>query len=156
MLKHSSTHWLSLRPCLQRLVNFYEPISKYFFDCPEADKRGKAKNVRDILNQPETKPILLFLLQVLESEDKYNVFFQGEAFVLDQAYEETLTLASDLLSRIIKPSAIREHLREEVGRIDTTQLLMTSDFDVGNACRLQLESLYDDDTDTEGKVWPVI
>ena len=76
MLKHSATRWLSLKPCLQRLIDFYEPLIKYFNDCIEADKPGKAQTIRNRLNQPETRPILLFLLDAIGSVDRYNLFFQ--------------------------------------------------------------------------------
>lgn len=76
MLKHSSTRWLSLRPCLDRLINFYDPVSKYFIDCKEADKKGKAQNVRELLQDPSTKPVLMFLSSFLKSVDRYNLLFQ--------------------------------------------------------------------------------
>ena len=69
--------------------------------------------------------------------------------MLHQAYESTLMLIKDILGRILRPSAIREHLRGDISKIDVTQLLDASDFDVGAQCRVELERLYDDDCDTE-------
>ena len=69
--------------------------------------------------------------------------------MLHQAYESTLMLIKDILGRILRPSAIREHLRGDISKIDVTQLLDASDFDVGAQCRVELERLYDDDCDIE-------
>lgn len=76
MMKHCSTRWLSLTPCLDRLIRFYEPIRSYFIDCKDAEKRGKAHNIKETLINPTTKPILLFVKTMMSTVDKYNVLFQ--------------------------------------------------------------------------------
>ena len=76
------------RPCLDRLLRFYEPVTKYLIDCPEAEKRGKATSIRDTLVDPKTRPVLMFLSAVLKNVDFYNVTFQVKAFkhILQYAY----------------------------------------------------------------------
>ncbi|XP_067949658.1 uncharacterized protein [Watersipora subatra] len=152
MLKHCSTRWLSIRPCLERLLVFYEPIMKYFIDCKEAEKRGKAKNIKEILTDPVTKPLLFFLSDTLKTVDKYNVLFQNEQFILDRGYEATLSLIKDLLGRILPPEKIRPYLRHDLSQIDLSSFLEPSEFAISTDCRIELERIYDEDTETEHKV----
>ena len=73
ILRHTPTRWLSLKPCIERLLRFWDPICAYFRDHSDV---GKVKSIRKILNDPSTKPILLFLIDVLTPINAYNQLLQ--------------------------------------------------------------------------------
>lgn len=77
---------------------------------------------------------------------------QKEGFILDRAYEATTKLVVDYLARILQPASVREHIKDDITRIDLSQLLHSDDIDVGTPCRVELESLADEDIHTERKV----
>lgn len=76
MLKHSPTRWLSMTPCITRLLKNFNPLKAYFTDHPESVKKGNIRTIRKILEDEKTKPLLLFLQDVLPSIDRYNKVFQ--------------------------------------------------------------------------------
>lgn len=82
----------------------------------------------------------------------YYILKQKESFVLDKAYEATKKLVVDYLGRILQPASIREHIRDDITKIDVTKLLVADDIDVGTQCRIHLESIADEDVQTEMQV----
>lgn len=73
ILRHTPTRWLSLRPCVQRLLKYWEPLCCYFRDQPDV---GRVRAVKRILEDPTTKPILCFIDSAFSSIDAYNQLFQ--------------------------------------------------------------------------------
>ena len=60
ILKHCTTRWLSLLRWVGRYIAQLDGLKTYFLLCDEA-KTAKVKKIIDSLQNPLTKPILLFL-----------------------------------------------------------------------------------------------
>lgn len=63
-----------------------------------------------------------------------------------------MNLIKDLLSRILPPATVREYMKGDLANVSFDTLMDSSSFDVGTECRILIEGLYDDDTETEMKV----
>ena len=65
VLKHCETRWLSLGRAIQRTLHMWEPLCSYFSSHPDVEKAGKVRSTYRLLKDPQTKPWLLFLSNVL-------------------------------------------------------------------------------------------
>lgn len=125
---------------VQRLIKHCEPLKAYFID---HDENSKVKQIRKVLCDPKTLPLLHFMEEVLKPVDSYNRLFQKEEFILDKAYEATLSLLTDMLGRILPPAVIRKHIRSDPRQIDMSKLLNDEDVDFGTPCRVVLGHMED-------------
>lgn len=74
ILKHSSTRWLSLMKCVDRILRQYEALQSYFASCVEekkAKKESKVTLLMEKLNDPMTKGYMVFLHSVLPVFDGF-------------------------------------------------------------------------------------
>ena len=94
ILKHCPTRWLSLLRCVQRYISQLDGLLSYFLSCDEADTQKVSSIIRRLQN-PLTKPILLFLSHVLPSMDRFNQVFQ-------KSNENTTCILYTETSRLLK------------------------------------------------------
>ncbi len=67
ILKHCTTRWLSLLRCVDRYLSQYDGLKSYFLSCDESES-SKVQGIVERLENPLTKPLLLFLsLQWIDS-----------------------------------------------------------------------------------------
>ena len=102
ILKHCPTRWLSLLRCVGRYLSQYDGLKSYFLSCD--DQSAKIQNITARLQNPLTRPLLLFLSFVLPSMDRFNKVFQKfTENTTCQLYTEMRRLvrlyASNLLSK---------------------------------------------------------
>ena len=74
ILKHCPTRWQSLLRCVDRYLKQLEGLIFYFLSCSE--QSSKVISITEGLQNPLTKPILLFLEFVLPCMDHFNRLFQ--------------------------------------------------------------------------------
>ena len=74
VLKHCPTRWLSLLRWFDRYLKQLEGLISYFLSCSE--QSSKVISITKRLQNPLTKPILLFLEFVLPCMDRFNRLFQ--------------------------------------------------------------------------------
>ena len=65
ILKHFPTQWLSILRCVGRYLSQYEGLKSYFLSCDEQSVKVRSISAR--LENPLTRPLLLFLLFSLQS-----------------------------------------------------------------------------------------
>lgn len=107
ILKYVSTRWLSLLQSIERIIEQWEPLVKFFNE--EASKNIKnfhLSRVQPILNNPITKLYLLFLCNTLPLFTKANIFLQKEGPVIHKLHAIVNSLFTDLIVRFVKPSAV--------------------------------------------------
>ena len=75
IIKHCATRWLSLLLCISRFVHQFDGLKSSFVSCHEAES-SKALSIIRMLENPFTKPLLLFLSHFLPSMDTFNHLFQ--------------------------------------------------------------------------------
>ena len=77
ILKHCGTCWLSLGQAIQCTLHMWD-LHSYFCSHPDVEKAGKVRSIYRLLNDPLTKPWLLFLSNVLSVFEKFNIFFKHQ------------------------------------------------------------------------------
>lgn len=111
ILKHSSTRWLSLMKCVDRILRQYDALKSYFSSCaPEkkSKKESKVTILLDRLNDPMTKVYMLFLHSVLPIIDSFTALLECEEPMIHRVGDCITKLAKELLGRFVNLQYIRE------------------------------------------------
>ena len=106
ILKHCPTRWLSLLRCIGRFLTQFDGLNSYFLSCSEAET-SKVVSIIERLQNPLTRPLLLFLSYVLPSMDRFNHLFQKSSEnTTCQLYSEMNRLVRLYASNLLKPETI--------------------------------------------------
>ena len=111
ILKHSSTRWLSLMKCVDRILRQYEALQSYFASCVEekkAKKESKVTLLMEKLNDPMTKGYMVFLHSVLPVFDAFTALLECEEPMIHRVGDCITKLTKELLGRFIDLQVIRE------------------------------------------------
>lgn len=107
ILKHCTTRWLSLLRCVGRYFSQYDGLKSYFLSCDESES-SKVQSIIDRLENPLTKPILLFLSYILPSMDRFNRLFQKSTEnTTCQLYTEMTRLVRLYASNVLKTDTVK-------------------------------------------------
>ena len=93
IIKHCPTRWLSLLRCVGRYLSQLAGLISYFLSCD--DQSAKVVSIAERLQNPLTKPILLFLAHILPSMDRFNRLFQ-------KSTENTTCVLYNEMSRLVR------------------------------------------------------
>ena len=106
ILKHCPTRWLSLLRCIGRFLTQFDGLNSYFLSCSEAET-SKVVSIIERLQNPLTRPLLLFLSYILPSMDRFNRLFQKSSEnTTCQLYSEMNRLVRLYASNLLKPETI--------------------------------------------------
>lgn len=106
IIKHCATRWLSLLHCIGRFLHQFDGLKSYFLSCDEAETSKVVSIIRRLEN-PLTKPLLLFLSFILPSMDRFNRLFQKSTEITTcQLYSQMSRLVRLFASNILKPGTI--------------------------------------------------
>lgn len=101
ILKPSATRWLTLHPCIVRLLENWDVLKNFFRLASFEDKRKNADFIYEELQKDENKAILLFLKYVLNYINEFNALFQSRKILIHCIVEECkkliLTMARNFL-----------------------------------------------------------
>ena len=131
ILKHCPTRWLSLLRCVKRYITQLDPLITYFLSCSDQDdSNSKVASITRRLQNPLTKPLLLFLSHVLPAMDKFNTVFQKSTEnTTCMLYSETTRLvklyAANLLNRNVILAAgesLKEICLDKKGQLNDDNL----------------------------------
>lgn len=141
ILKHVNTRWLSLGPCITRLLEQWEPLSALFLEISEdnASKstQQKAKGVLQKLLSDELKAYVLFVENVIPVFENANALLQKEEPLIQKLRAIFQSVIRDLSLRFIMASAVGE---SDVFQLDVKKdILPDSEIDVGFKCRRFVE-----------------
>ena len=97
ILKPGLTRWLTLQPCVVRILRQFNPLL-LFFTALVSEKRNDSSSIKmlNFLNDPFTKCYLLFLAMVLEKFNKFNATFQSNKPLLHELQDYVHNLIIDL------------------------------------------------------------
>ena len=76
ILKVSDTHWLSIAPCVQHVLDQYEELKLHFQLVKDEECNYTAKLLYQMYCTPENKLYLLFLKPILLELNRVNKLFQ--------------------------------------------------------------------------------
>ncbi len=142
ILKHCTTRWLSLLRCVDRYISQFEGLKSYFLSCDESETE-KVQNIISVLENPFTKPILLFLSHILPSMDKFNRLFQkSKENSTCQLYNEMGRLVRLYASNLLKPDVIKA-TENKLGSLNLEKRgqLADENLGIGNATWVHLTEL---------------
>lgn len=100
ILHPSATRWLSLESVIKRNNERFAELVMFFSFQANSDNNQTAKRILCHLNDPMTKPLLLFLEYVLPVINRVNRIFQSESPEFPNMYNEIKSLLVILLSNI--------------------------------------------------------
>ena len=148
LLKACQTRWLSLEACVNRLLEQYQALISYFRSTE--DRQAVVRRVNDVLDKPLTKAYLSTTLPIINN---FNKFMQQEAPVLQVLHQEFDGLVRRLLLRFMQPEYVLA--ASSVAQVDIKEEyhLPLEDVFVGHATQQYLESVMDDVSSTEIRVF---
>lgn len=107
ILSPSTTRWLSLKECVDRILEQYIALEYYLRDTARDDPSKTLQNMVDTMNNVFTKAYLEFMSYVLGILCDFNKMFQSEQPLLHQVKPEVEKLLKDICSNFI----IMQHVK---------------------------------------------
>lgn len=107
ILSPTSTRWLSLKQCVDRVLEQYTPLKEYLRCLVFEDPSKTTEEMLSTMNSPFTQLYLEFLSYVLQLFTGFNVMFQSESPLLYKLKSETEQLLKTLCSNFIKLSHVK-------------------------------------------------
>ncbi|XP_044744751.1 uncharacterized protein LOC123306698 [Coccinella septempunctata] len=102
ILSPSNTRWLSVKACVDRLLEQYEALLGYFRENVYEDPSYITEAILETMSNPYTKVYLELMVQVLGLITEFNMIFQSEKQLLYELKLETKKLLSTLASYYLK------------------------------------------------------
>ena len=110
LLKAGQTRWLSLEICVNRLLEQYDALLSYFRSSPE--NVAAVRRITQSLENPLSKPFLMFLSDALPVINIFNKMMQQEAPALHSLRQEVHSFLKKLLLRFMTPSVLQIALKD--------------------------------------------
>ena len=76
ILKHSSTRWLSLEKCVNRLLEHWPALLSYFNSHDDVEKPGRVKRCAAYLRDHEVRLYYHFLSVILQPLNNFDTMYQ--------------------------------------------------------------------------------
>ena len=109
IVKHVSTHWLSLEIAVQRCLKHFPSLTSYFRS--ECESQARFKRLQRVFNDPMTKVYLLFFQSVLPTFTYCNQFLQREQPLIHVLQPQFAKLLQSILEKYVKPVVLAESLK---------------------------------------------
>lgn len=107
-LKAGQTRWLSMKMCVERIIEQYDVLKLFFHGTAIEDPTHTHDNILKSLNNKFTLAYLEFMAFNLGRLVSFNTLFQSEIPVLYMLKGELTTLLASLLSYFMELSFVRE------------------------------------------------
>lgn len=108
ILSPSITRWLSIKACVDRVLEQHEPLVAYFRQLVFEDPSHTTEIIIETLNNPFTKVYFEFMSYVLGLMTEFNLLFQSNKPLLYKVKSETEALLKQLCSNFIDIAIIRK------------------------------------------------
>lgn len=107
ILSPALTRWLSIKECVDRVLEQYEPLKAYLTESVFEDPSVTTDNMLETMRNPFTKVYLEFMSYTLGLMTEFNLLFQSEKPLLFKVKPETETLLKTLCSNFINISIVK-------------------------------------------------
>ncbi len=104
ILKVSDTRWLSIAPCVQRILSQFEELKLHFQIVKDEERNYTAELLYQMYCCSENKLYLLFLKPILLELNRVNKLFQLDKGNPAHLLRELMTLYSTLLGKVFRPT----------------------------------------------------
>ena len=117
-LRHVTSRWLTMGPTAQRVINQWEPLTKYFMDFlfnakdPASMETKKTDRYNDIVSvlKPSSNQLnlvrLQFIVYLSKKSEYFLRLFQSDKPVTYKLFQESCLLLSSLLTHVYKKELI--------------------------------------------------
>lgn len=106
ILRVSSTRWLSLQKCIERVLDNWEVLKAYFRVAVVEDKLKSAELILSEMDNECVRAYLLFLKYVLNYFNSLNALFQSKKPLVQELYTESKKIFIKLAQNFIKPEKL--------------------------------------------------
>ena len=138
LLKAGQTRWLSLEMCVNRLLEQYDALLSFFRSSAE-ERLASVQRITSTLENPLTKPYLMFLSNALQVINAFNKLMQGEAPTVHFLLREVQGFVKKLLLRFMVPTVIQEQNLTHIELDDASLHLPVEEVFVGDKARRYIE-----------------
>lgn len=141
ILRPAQTRWLSLKQCVNRLVEQWEALTQFFQH--ESNQQGiagtsQAAKLHGYLINPHFKLYFLFLDYILPKFTKFNLLFQSQTPNIHVLHNEIQLLYKDFLSCYMKPTYLKTIDLQDLDPESTAFMLPLSSLYLGVAVTTEL------------------
>ena len=119
ILKLSNTRWLSIAPCVQRLLQQYEELKLHFQVARDEERNYTADLLYQIYYDAENELYLMFLEPILIELNRVNRLFQLDSCSPIKLTDEIVTMYRSILLHVVRPTTF-------------TTWLSTMEYDIDN------------------------
>jgi len=139
ILKLSNTRWLSLKKCVDRLLENWEPLKNYFILEVVEEKSKSAENILQNLNNNCIKAYLLFLKYSLNFLNNFNAHFQSRNILIHKLYGDSQQLIIQFANNFVNFNVLDNIFNLDLN--DKNNIRHVDDIYVGPDCESFLKTL---------------
>jgi hypothetical protein len=103
ILKLSDTRWLSIAPCVDRVVDQFNELKLHFQLAKDQECNYTAELLFQMYSDVENRLYLVFLQPILREVNRVNKLFELESTSPVKLLDELVGLYRDILRRIMRP-----------------------------------------------------
>jgi hypothetical protein len=144
LLKHGQTRWLTLLPCVERLVEQYSTLVTYFEKEGEKStnkQRDSYRRIMKVFRDPTTYVLLNFVASVAVVFQKFEAGFQKREPLIHLLYDSVVELTASFLSKFLA-SVDRRKLNSKLD-LDREVRLPVKEMIIGSRTREELRKMSD-------------
>ena len=135
ILKHVSTRWLSIKKCLPRLIENWEPLYTFFKSEESASTSATAKEktgrLKKLFASRTNQLICKFLVDALQPFDAINTELQSDASKIHVLQQRLEKLIKQLMVKFVQPAVFQ---RDGIfANLEKENLRQSSDIIIGKA-----------------------
>ncbi|XP_048727243.1 uncharacterized protein LOC125645643 [Ostrea edulis] len=107
MIKNSSTRWLSLEKCVDRLLHHWLALLSYFNSHDDVEKPGHVKICAAFLRDHEMRLYYHFLSFIMQPLNDFNTVFQADESRIGYLQDEMNMLLRNFLGKFVRAKVIQ-------------------------------------------------
>ena len=151
-LRHVPSRWLTLGPVVDRLIEQWEPLQKYFTHLANKDPKNAPTSsaFKTRLQNKQTLVELHFLQSVMPLYHSFLELFQTEAPLVHVLYEDLCRLVYMMMGRYVKASVYQNKTGQDLKEVKHGELqnhLSDKEMIIGDSTRQVLGNLDSGETE---------
>lgn len=139
ILKLSTTRWLSMHKCIERILENWDVLKHYFTYALAEDHLKMAEQILEGLNDSVTKCYLLFMRYVLNYFNSFNALFQSRNILIHELFDRSKTILMQIMQNFVKPELL--YLCENIDIRSPHSYVILEKINVGIECSTEVEKL---------------
>ena len=142
ILRLCDTRWLSIRKCVERILDQFDVLKLHFQLIRDQEKCLKAGVLYDMYRDEANKLFLVFLLPWLQDLNRVNKLFQHNTASSIKLVQDLISLYTSVVSRICRPHTFRTWANiQEYDVEDPRNQLPTMAINFGTNFYLELDKM---------------